>query len=70
MGQGGWEGAELHPPWGGGGGLWAGGLWREVDPGIQQGLEKQDLCIGSTAEERGRWVSHSSGSQLEEGGGG
>lgn len=46
-------------------GLWAGGLWREGDPGTRRGPEKRDLCIGSTAEERGRWVLHSSGSRLE-----
>lgn len=50
-------------------GLWAGGLRREGDPGARRGLEKRDLRIGSTAEERGRWMLHSSGSRLEGKGG-
>jgi len=37
--------------------------------GPNEVLEKQNLCIGSAAEETGRWVSHSTGSLLKGGGG-
>lgn len=43
------------------------GLQREGNSESQGGLEKWDLFICPTAEEGGRWLSYSSGSQLEDG---